>query len=68
MEKLIETQILAHKDRGQIWYTAQYRRIYMFFRGRWKDFLPTMQPTYEDALEQSVTTIKTLINDKYRKP
>lgn len=64
---MIETQIIATKANGKIWYTAQTRKVYFLTRSRWNDIIPIMQPTFDKANELFNTTEKTLINDKYSK-
>lgn len=64
---MIETQIIINRASGKLWFTAQKRKVHMFFRGRWKDITPIMQPTFEDAENLFDTTEKTLINDKFSK-
>lgn len=64
---MIETQIVTNRASGKLWFTAQKRKVHMFFRGRWKDITPIMQPTFEDAEALLDTTEKTLINDKFSK-
>jgi len=44
-----EYQYIVKKFPTGTFYTAQYRRVYFLFRGRWKNLTPQWQPTYEDA-------------------
>lgn len=50
--KNTEYQIVVVRDSDRLyWYTAQKRRIYFLFKGFWKDIMPCMQSSYQDALD-----------------
>jgi len=48
-KKLYEKRICVSNSGGEWWYTAEIRRLGFLWRGRWKELLPAMQPTYKDA-------------------
>jgi len=48
-KKLYEKRIYVSNLGGEWWYTAEIRRLGFLWRGRWKELLPSMQPTYKDA-------------------
>ena len=54
---MFETKIIVNRFEGELWYKAEYRKIYFLFRGRWKNIRP--------AWHRNIEKVETQVRDFY---
>lgn len=47
-----EYQYIVMEINGELWYTAQFRKVHFLWRGRWQDITPKWHRDFEDAKAQ----------------
>lgn len=53
-----ESQIIINKFIDEYYFTAQYRRIYFLFRGKWKNLIPAYIKSYNEAYQLIINKSK----------